>query len=894
MHKEQAAAGPGPGAKDIVRHIEQLPAPPAVAARILSRVADEGADFDDIARLIESDAALSLKVLKMANSLAYGYRGRIESIEQATRTLGFETLRNSLLSVIIRDSLFQDPASGDPQLTHLWKHSLACGVAAQLLAEAAQPSLKATAFAAGLIHDCGQMVLLAAMPGQYEDILRRCREGEAPLLDLESETLAMEHTQVGKWLLSGWDMPASLVDAAWLHHQPLDTLAELGEGARLPALIALADILAHEVMCDGPASGETDRAALAEYLGLSAAVLETAAARIGEGYAARAAAFDLDDDAATFYFEALQRANSRLATINTDLDDRRRRLRRANRVLEAVSAAGPLLSAAPDHQTVLEILAETFSTRLMAPRGFAYHADAGRSLIEGLAWGPDGRRAFRCSLDQDLAPVFGEAGDAPPTALQPVLAGYLTRIPAEPPDEAARMLAAPPWLTLPLLAEDGFLGEVGFAPEGAGAMRLPAEERAGFLQLAEFASAALNRLELHDRLEERAERLASALRKIRRMNHKLLQTERLAAVGQLAAGAAHEINNPLAIIYARAQLLEMRAQDEKTRGDFRQMMAQIERITSILNNLMDFARPAPPRMDPVSLNAVVDRTLALVRSGLEDQDVAIDAVLDPTLPSVVGDGNQLEQVVLNLLINAEHAVADRPAPAEPGRITVTTEQRGQHAVLLVTDNGVGIPAENLNKIFDPFFTTKEQGRGTGLGLSTSYGIVQSHGGDIRFRSVPGQGTEVSVLLPWQGPSPARTQARAQAAAPAPRKTILVVDDEKHIRDILRESLEARGYAVETASDGQQGLELLEKSRYRLLLLDIRMPSRDGLSLLSQAKERIGDMPVIVLTGMAGPEEIDKALSLGVFKCVRKPFQIDALLEDIAAALGDGDAGGHAP
>jgi nitrogen-specific signal transduction histidine kinase len=127
------------------------------------------------------------------------------------------------------------------------------------------------------------------------------------------------------------------------------------------------------------------------------------------------------------------------------------------------------------------------------------------------------------------------------------------------------------------------------------------------------------------------------------MNHKLLQTERLAAVGQLAAGAAHEINNPLAIIYARAQLLELRTPDEKTRPDFRQMMTQIERITSILTNLLDFARPAPPRMDPVNLNEVVQRAVALVSSGLGRQEIDLVPALDESLPAVTGDGGQLEQ-----------------------------------------------------------------------------------------------------------------------------------------------------------------------------------------------------------------------------------------------------------
>ena len=240
-------------------------------------------------------------------------------------------------------------------------------------------------------------------------------------------------------------------------------------------------------------------------------------------------------------------------------------------------------------------------------------------------------------------------------------------------------------------------------------------------------------------------------------------------------------------------------------------------------------------------------------------------------------------MVLNLLINAEHAV-DEAHPDGGGRVVLSTQERPGKAVLTISDNGVGIEADNLNKIFDPFFTTKEEGKGTGLGLSTSYGIIQSHGGDIRFRSRPGEGTDVTVILPKTSED---SDGSATVDARQATNAILVVDDEKNIRDILRESLEAQGYAVETAADGEEGLQRLTSGVYKLLLLDIRMPSRDGLSLLAEAKRRVGGMPVIVLTGMAGPEEVEKAHKLGAYKCVRKPFSIDALLADIAQAINEG-------
>jgi signal transduction histidine kinase len=228
------------------------------------------------------------------------------------------------------------------------------------------------------------------------------------------------------------------------------------------------------------------------------------------------------------------------------------------------------------------------------------------------------------------------------------------------------------------------------------------------------------------------------------MNVKLLQAERLAAVGQLAAGAAHEINNPLSIIYARAQLLEQKEDDPGRKKSLRQMLDQMERITAILTSLMDFARPARPAFAATDLAAVVERSLDLVAGGLERQGIELDLEVAPDLPLIRGDARQLEQVFLNLLINSEHAMEE-----SGGRLAVRLSRADAQgfAQVVLADTGCGIAPENLPRIFDPFFTTKEEGRGTGLGLSTSYGIIQGHSGEIRVASEPDRGTEVTILLP---------------------------------------------------------------------------------------------------------------------------------------------------
>ena len=882
-----------PDVDEVLRRIDELPAPPAVAARVLSLALEDGVDFHALAKLIESDQSLTLKVLRQANSLAYGLRGKVASLDQALTVLGLAALRQVVLGIVIREHLLVDPKSGDPLLKDLWRHALTAAVAGRLLAEAARPELAGEAFAAGMVHDCGQLALLSALGPEYEDLLGRRAAGEGALLDLEIARLGLDHVLAGKRLAARFGLPQALADAAWLHHQPVDVLLGLNGNRDLMLITALANRLAHEVAGD-PGSEEAARGrdALAEALGLNAAKLDAVRAGIGTGFAERAAIFDLEADAAHFYFRALQQANRALVRSNAELTRREAELERIRAAQAAVLAAGPELGLARSREEIFSAVARAVTERLGCPGGLAYVVDAEAAVLHGLAWGK-GRQPVRLGLDADLNPLPADLA-ALPENLRLVLAGYLNRIPGLAGEPAGSEAAAPqfvkPYWAAAMLADGGFAGEVLALPP-AQPPNSPGDfgpaEIAALSQLAALAAAAAGRLEHQARAEERAESLAAALRKLKRMNQKLLSAERLAAVGQLAAGAAHEINNPLAIVYARAQLLELKEPDESRKKSLRQMMEQIERITSILGSLMDFARPAVPRFEPTDLGAVLEKTLALVRGGLEKAGIAVDLKITPGLAPVRADGRQLEQVFLNLLLNAEHAMEAK----EGGTLTLSVGPAKDpgFAQAVVRDTGSGISPENLARIFDPFFTTKEEGKGTGLGLSTSYGIIAGHSGEIAVDSEEGRWTEVRVVLPLDSLA-AKDEAANGRPSPAPSaRTVLVVDDEEHIREILRESLEAAGYPAETAADGQEALRRLAKGRYRLMLLDIRMPSRSGLSLLSAIRGKVGRMPVIVLTGMAGPEELAEAKSLGAARCVRKPFQIESLLSLVREVLAEAEA-----
>jgi two-component system NtrC family sensor kinase len=250
------------------------------------------------------------------------------------------------------------------------------------------------------------------------------------------------------------------------------------------------------------------------------------------------------------------------------------------------------------------------------------------------------------------------------------------------------------------------------------------------------------------RLAESFNQMTASLAEAR---HQVYQSNKLASVGRLAAGIAHEINNPLTGVLTYSSFLLKRATDEETRSDLETIVHETKRCRDIVRGLLDFARQVPPKKGPVDFNAVVERALAIVDHQLEVQNIALTRSLRPDLPPISADANQLQQVVVNLLVNAADAV-----DGDVRQIYLATDHKraNDHEVveLKVADTGRGIPGKDLGKLFEPFFTTKE-GKGTGLGLAVSWGIVSEHGGTIEVESRVGSGTTFTVRLPL-GSAPA--------------------------------------------------------------------------------------------------------------------------------------------
>jgi PAS domain S-box-containing protein len=369
----------------------------------------------------------------------------------------------------------------------------------------------------------------------------------------------------------------------------------------------------------------------------------------------------------------------------------------------------------------------------------------------------------------------------------------------------------------------------------------------------------------------------------RRLTEQLMQQEKLAAVGELVSGVAHELNNPLASVMAFAQLLLAAPADTPPdREAIDAINQEARRAAKIVANLLTFARQHQPERTIADLNRVVHDTLELRRYALRTAQVEIDTDLDPDLPLTWADAFQLQQVVLNLLTNAEHALASWDGEK---RIAIATKRRGDQLVISVADTGPGVPPENLLRIFNPFFTTKPVGEGTGLGLSISDGIVREHGGRIRVDSRPGLGATFEIELPHAHPPSSTPSDSEEPVAIAPgTKRLLVVDDEAAIRHAVSIFFRSLGHVVDVASNGAEALARARATTYDAMLLDLRLPDTTGDAML-RALHKEGCVPnrVVFVTGDTESETARAVLEATGCEVVGKPFLFDELAAVVLAA-----------
>jgi PAS domain S-box-containing protein len=372
------------------------------------------------------------------------------------------------------------------------------------------------------------------------------------------------------------------------------------------------------------------------------------------------------------------------------------------------------------------------------------------------------------------------------------------------------------------------------------------------------------------------------------LEKQLIKSERLAAVGELAAGVAHNFNNILAGIGGDAQLLRMIAEEDRLGDAVINSAEMIYRETMrggrIAHDLLSFARGQEPCLSEVDVRVLVMEAVRLAKAHPQASSVELRPQVPSGLPRVSADPNQLHQVFFNIIVNGIQAMPHGGTLTVDALIVSGNDGRPRLEVRFV-DTGVGIPEEHLARIFDPFFTNRCGGSiGTGLGLSVSQSMIRGMSGDIRVKSELGRGTAMAVVLPVV------ERRHRPRCGNKPKLRILIADDEPTIRRTMSTFLSRSGFTVVAARDGAEAVDILldPEADFCLAVMDLMMPRTPGLEVLGRIHELRPNLPIVVLAGVDGDEGMDQLGALGVLTVLQKPLNFDDLLKSVRAVAGEAD------
>jgi signal transduction histidine kinase/HD-like signal output (HDOD) protein len=750
----------------ILRQIESLPTLPVVATRLLSLTASDDSTAREVIQLISSDPALTAKVLSLCRGADKGLRAEVVTVDRAVMLLGFHAVRNAVLSVKVFE-MFEagQPARGVKSASRFsgiesperegddasaqafdrvgfWSHSLAVAILADLIAQGhrGDKDLRGDeAFVCGLLHDIGKLALDWVLPKSYARVVELTNFNHGNIAEFERRIVGIDHHTAGKRLAEQWQLPHRLQDCIWLHGSVYDTLPRL-EHRRLIGLISLADLLArqHHVGYSGNFLGSPELRSLMEKLDLRESAVHHAVERLHDELEARGKALGLHDvPSHKLLLESIQRANEALGRVNQVLDRRGRTSAAQGRVLEAISAFHAMNTPGRSVQDVCDGVVE--SARGVFGAGFY-----------AMLYAPDtpehNRSVWLIShYNADGRPVQSQYIEAPPHAAD------LAQLDVSQP-VGMSLMGLLPWIADYLVnAED--LRQVKLLPLSCGwgtsallvhdREQLPAWTQLG--PLAATWGSAIAAASQHDGARRLGEELAEANSALAEAQDHLLRQESMARLGEMAAGAAHEMNNPLAVISGRSQLLSLTLRaGSKEHKAAQTIFKEAHRLSDLITCLHMFAEPPKPDRRKTDLGKVLDGVIRKVHAGAERVDDSVSVTLQVKEPMGLlnVDGAMIERAVRELVLNSLQA-----RPKQLVQVVAQLQPGGRAVVIRVSDDGEGMDEHTLAHAFDPFFSAKSAGRRVGMGLARAQQLIAAHGGDLELRSTRAVGTVATITLP---------------------------------------------------------------------------------------------------------------------------------------------------
>ncbi|MBX9737541.1 MAG: HDOD domain-containing protein [Phycisphaerales bacterium] len=811
------AAGSDPAAKGaqvelVLRHLTALPTLSPIAARIMALSSASDAEFDEIISLIEADPSLSAKMLSMCRRSNVTAGRTITSVRRAVIHLGLEAVQSAVLGVQIYELLGQAPSSSERREANrageaasgaadsgggaghangsggafdrlgFWRHSLGVACAAEAIASE-HKSLKIRpdeAFTAGLVHDLGKLVLDWILPKSFGKAVQLAASRQSTMAWAERQVLGVDHHLVGKRIAEHWSLPLALQDVMWLHGTPIEALPTT-PNRTLVMVVTLADALCRELHIGWSGSHDRDvtvRSWCAE-LGLNEESVRKLTPRLHEAVSARSRDIGLGDTPGEeLVVQSLTSANEQLGRLQRVCQAKATQSRQQTRVLDVLAkfamAAGP-------GQLLGDVLSDIAASFMELCQGQAGAPGAGEDAPffaivhqsrEGAAWRvgtlDQATRELRLSetidpaKDSDGSPIslaslhVSEDGGGLGNNLGGTI-GLLTWLSEHLSQAGAG--AAPDLRTLRTMALPATFGPGAVIVHDRDLSGVLGSRAAQDALLGAWARAIASAGQ-HDGARRLSEELAQTSRQLIEAQSRLANSQSLARLGELAAGAAHEMNNPLTVISGRAQVLAQRMIDQRDRTDVQQIAQAAGRLTELISAMHLIARPPALQAVATPIGGLLSQLCRQIRGGGNGAGTG-------TGPAIRVEASRVRSPVLldvKLFARAMGEVVANALQAEPKTgvdVRVWEDELDDRLMIEVRDDGAGLSDRALRHAFDPFFSEKKAGRRSGLGLPIARSLIALHRGEMWMTSEQGKGTSVFIALrDWRANANEPTRERA--------------------------------------------------------------------------------------------------------------------------------------
>ncbi|MBX3372967.1 MAG: HDOD domain-containing protein [Phycisphaeraceae bacterium] len=755
----------------ILGELESLPTLSAVAVRLLELTTDPDADADEIIGLVASDPSLAARVLSLCRCHERGRASDVTTVDRAVLLLGFEAVRSAVLAVQVFDILdhhvtpLGERAGTQPTFDReaFWLHSIAVAVLSQAIAERATNSGKVSpgdAFIAGLLHDIGQLVLHVLLPESFDRVCR-IAETHSASLDLACQRIiGIDTHTAGRRLAEHWALPAALSDVIWLNGQPYEALPRTPQRS-LIAIVTLADavVRSHYISAGAHWTRGEEIPRLALPLGIDVDDLVSLARDLHTEVGRRAEALGLTvTHDAGILLRALARANKSLARVNAGMRQREQVARQSMRLLSEVNAflrdIHPGMPTIDVLSAIARSLHRTFNAHVRAAL-FESPSDPGWQF---LPFTEDGRGFGLRSIaaPPGAIPLASILRDIRTCAPLPAVAEWLLPYLDRPERGAGRSgtdrraadapggvaTEAPPADTVPdgtacIFSLPAPPAGVIFVIEGATDPLVQRDDNDCLLRCWASALAAGAR---HDETGLVTDQLAEANRALKDMNEIIARSRTMATLGEVAAGAAHEMNNPLTIISGRAQVIAARATENDSRKAAMEIAEQAGRLSDMITALRSFAEPVIANPRPTDLTDLVVRAVQQHGPG-ERRQPAVSTKFGEALPTAFVDPDLIGSALGELVRNACESKGARHI-----ELRVQVDPLDDRLRIEVRDDGSGLTEHALRHAFDPFYSEKPAGRQPGLGLPRAVRAIEAHGGRITLGNAPAGGAVAAIWL----------------------------------------------------------------------------------------------------------------------------------------------------